>query len=42
MITSPQNEKLKEIRRLQRRHEERFVAEGDGLTRDLTTRFGGG
>jgi TrmH family RNA methyltransferase len=31
MITSPQNEKLKEIRRLQRRHEDRFVAEGEDL-----------
>jgi RNA methyltransferase, TrmH family len=31
MITSPQNDKLKEIRRLQRRHEARFVAEGEDL-----------
>jgi RNA methyltransferase, TrmH family len=31
MITSPQNEKLKEIRRLQRRPEDRFVAEGEDL-----------
>jgi len=31
MITSPQNEKLKEIRRLNRRHEARFVAEGEDL-----------
>ena len=31
MITSPQNDKLKEIRRLQRRHEDRFVAEGEDL-----------
>lgn len=31
MITSPQNEKLKEIRRLKRRHEDRFVAEGEDL-----------
>jgi TrmH family RNA methyltransferase len=31
MITSPHNDKLKEIRRLQRRHETRFVAEGEDL-----------
>jgi RNA methyltransferase, TrmH family len=31
MITSPHNEKLKEIRRLQRRREARFVAEGEDL-----------
>jgi TrmH family RNA methyltransferase len=31
MITSPHNDKLKEIRRLQRRREERFVAEGEDL-----------
>jgi RNA methyltransferase, TrmH family len=31
MITSPHNEKLKEVRRLQRRHEARFVAEGEDL-----------
>jgi TrmH family RNA methyltransferase len=31
MITSPQNDKLKEIRRLMRRREERFVAEGEDL-----------
>ncbi len=31
MITSPHNEKLKEIRRLQRRRERRFVAEGEDL-----------
>jgi TrmH family RNA methyltransferase len=31
MITSPQNDKLKEIRRLQRHAEERFVAEGEDL-----------
>jgi RNA methyltransferase, TrmH family len=31
MITSPQNDKLKEIRRLNRRREERFVAEGEDL-----------
>ena len=31
MITSPHNDKLKEIRRLQRRHEARFVAEGEDL-----------
>jgi TrmH family RNA methyltransferase len=31
MITSPQNDKLKEIRRLNRRHEARFVAEGEDL-----------
>jgi RNA methyltransferase, TrmH family len=31
MITSPQNDKLKEIRRLQRRREDRFVAEGEDL-----------
>jgi TrmH family RNA methyltransferase len=31
MITSPHNDKLKEIRRLQRRHDERFVAEGEDL-----------
>jgi RNA methyltransferase, TrmH family len=31
VITSPHNEKLKEVRRLQRRHEARFVAEGEDL-----------
>jgi RNA methyltransferase, TrmH family len=31
MITSPQNDKLKEIRRLQRHAEDRFVAEGEDL-----------
>ena len=31
MITSPHNDKLREIRRLQRRREERFVAEGEDL-----------
>ena len=31
MITSPHNDKLKEIRRLQRHAEERFVAEGEDL-----------
>lgn len=31
MITSPQNDKLKEIRRLMRRREDRFVAEGEDL-----------
>jgi RNA methyltransferase, TrmH family len=31
MITSPHNEKLKEIRRLARRREGRFVAEGEDL-----------
>ena len=31
MITSPHNEKLKEIRRLRRRREGRFVAEGEDL-----------
>jgi TrmH family RNA methyltransferase len=31
MITSPQNEKLKEVRRLQRRRDDRFVAEGEDL-----------
>jgi TrmH family RNA methyltransferase len=31
MITSPHNDKLKEIRRLQRRREGRFVAEGEDL-----------
>ena len=31
MITSPHNDKLKEIRRLNRRREERFVAEGEDL-----------
>ena len=31
MITSPHNDKLKEIRRLTRRREERFVAEGEDL-----------
>ena len=31
MITSPHNEKLKEVRRLQRRREGRFVAEGEDL-----------
>jgi RNA methyltransferase, TrmH family len=33
VITSPHNEKLKEIRRLQRRRERRFVAEGEDLLR---------
>lgn len=33
MITSPHNDKLKEIRRLQRRREGRFVAEGEDLLR---------
>jgi RNA methyltransferase, TrmH family len=31
MITSPHNDKLKEVRRLQRRREKRFVAEGEDL-----------
>ncbi len=31
MITSPHNDKLKEVRRLQRRREARFVAEGEDL-----------
>jgi RNA methyltransferase, TrmH family len=31
MITSPHNDKLKEVRRLQRRRERRFVAEGEDL-----------
>src|SRR4051794_31610713 len=31
MITSPHNDKLKEIRRLNRRREARFVAEGEDL-----------
>ncbi|MEA2253367.1 MAG: methyltransferase, TrmH family [Solirubrobacteraceae bacterium] len=31
MITSPHNDKLKEVRRLRRRHEARFVAEGEDL-----------
>jgi RNA methyltransferase, TrmH family len=31
VITSPHNEKLKEIRRLRRRRERRFVAEGEDL-----------
>jgi TrmH family RNA methyltransferase len=31
MITSAQNEKLKEVRRLQRRRDDRFVAEGEDL-----------
>ena len=31
MITSPHTEKLKEVRRLQRRRERRFVAEGEDL-----------
>ena len=31
MITSPHNEKLKEVRKLQRRRERRFVAEGEDL-----------
>jgi TrmH family RNA methyltransferase len=31
MITSPHNDKLKEVRRLQRRREGRFVAEGEDL-----------
>jgi TrmH family RNA methyltransferase len=31
MITSPQNDKLKEIRRLQRHPDDRFVAEGEDL-----------
>jgi TrmH family RNA methyltransferase len=33
VITSPHNDKLKEIRRLQRRRERRFVAEGEDLLR---------
>jgi TrmH family RNA methyltransferase len=33
VITSPHNEKLKEVRRLQRRRERRFVAEGEDLLR---------
>jgi RNA methyltransferase, TrmH family len=33
VITSPHNDKLKEIRRLQRRREGRFVAEGEDLLR---------
>src|SRR4051794_26321757 len=33
MITSPHNDKLKEVRRLQRRREGRFVAEGEDLLR---------
>jgi TrmH family RNA methyltransferase len=33
MITSPHNEKLKEVRRLQRRRARRFVAEGEDLLR---------
>src|SRR5215207_10526260 len=33
MITSPHNEKLKEVRRLRRRREGRFVAEGEDLLR---------
>jgi RNA methyltransferase, TrmH family len=33
VITSPHNEKLREIRRLQRRRERRFVAEGEDLLR---------
>ena len=36
MITSPHNDKLKEIRRLQRRRERRFVAEGEDLLRAAT------
>jgi RNA methyltransferase, TrmH family len=31
VITSPHNDKLKEVRRLQRRREKRFVAEGEDL-----------
>jgi len=31
MITSPHNDKLKEVRRLQRRRDARFVAEGEDL-----------
>jgi RNA methyltransferase, TrmH family len=31
MITSPHNDKLKEVRRLQRGHDARFVAEGEDL-----------
>jgi TrmH family RNA methyltransferase len=31
VITSPHNEKLKEVRKLQRRRERRFVAEGEDL-----------
>ena len=31
MITSPHNEKLKEVRRLARKRDERFVAEGEDL-----------
>jgi TrmH family RNA methyltransferase len=33
MITSPHNDKLKEVRRLRRRREHRFVAEGEDLLR---------
>src|ERR671931_850706 len=33
VITSPHNDKLKEVRRLQRRRERRFVAEGEDLLR---------
>jgi TrmH family RNA methyltransferase len=33
MITSPHNDKLKEVRRLHRRREGRFVAEGEDLLR---------
>jgi RNA methyltransferase, TrmH family len=33
MITSPHNEKLKEVRRLRRRREGRFLAEGEDLLR---------
>jgi TrmH family RNA methyltransferase len=33
VITSPHNDKLKEVRRLQRRREGRFVAEGEDLLR---------
>jgi RNA methyltransferase, TrmH family len=33
VITSPHNEKLKEVRRLQRRRARRFVAEGEDLLR---------
>jgi TrmH family RNA methyltransferase len=31
VITSPHNEKLKEVRRLRRRRDGRFVAEGEDL-----------
>ena len=42
VITSPHNEKLKEVRRLQRRRERRFVAEGEDLLAAAAGRLAGG